>query len=938
MLLNLIKKTFDIREGEFRISFFMLAYIFLIIASLLIIKPTVNALFLSELGVEDLPIAFLLVAFTAILSSFFYSKALTKFSLKKIIRFTLSVSIILVILLALLLRFNYLNNWMLYFFYVWVAIHAVLSASQFWVMANLVYNPREAKRLFGFIGSGAILGGIFGGYLTSLLAPIIGNENVIFIAAIFLGICIYLLDKIWKARVVKLNTFKQKKRTGVREVKSIVLIKNSKHLTYLAGIVGISVIVAKLVDYLFSDFASATISDPDELTSFFAFWFSTFNLVSLLIQLFFTQKVVGIWGVGFSLLLLPLGIFIGGIVFFIFPELGVIIFIKAVDGTLKQSIHKSATELLALPLSFDLKNKTKSFIDVVVDSVATGIAGFILIFAIKGLELPTFYITSIIILLVGVWVFFIYKVRKEYFQTFRENLAEMANIKLKDTKTTTKNVSVIEGMKSVFKMGSEGQILFMLGKLHEINDKRFFNDVQGLLSHSSVKVKTAAIQNLYFLNNAAVVSQAPELLEYDDEDLVEATLAYLLLHAEKNEEIIFDAYLDHEKPLIANTALLCLARESRDNYSLRTSYNLEARIENEIAFIQKNTLEIERLQILLKTIGAANILKFHYLIVENLKHKNIEVRDTAIVAAGITVNPDFIPLLLNYLRDKITRKLAIDALYNYGNQLMPKLVEMVKNHTITIETSRFIPFVLKAFQSQDAVRFLFQLLEDKDLAVRLEAIRALSDLKSEFPNLRFTNTKIVSSIYDECKLYHNTLSAMHTQIIVSYRNRKKSKEIISIEEKEARGALLELLERRLDAGLERIFKLLGLKYKQNDINIAYAGLTSERQEARTNAIEFLDNLLSGELKRKLLPIIESSGVDVTSEDMISQFKQKVLSEMECFQLLLDANDQKLKLAVFFLIGKQKDAKYIPLLENYINSENYKIKTFAVNAKAELDVI
>ncbi|WFO17576.1 hypothetical protein M601_007950 [Cellulophaga baltica 4] len=54
-------------------------------------------------------------------------------------------------------------------------------------MANLVYNAREAKRLFGFIGSGAILGGILGGYLTSLLAPLIGNENVIFIAALFLG-------------------------------------------------------------------------------------------------------------------------------------------------------------------------------------------------------------------------------------------------------------------------------------------------------------------------------------------------------------------------------------------------------------------------------------------------------------------------------------------------------------------------------------------------------------------------------------------------------------------------------------------------------------------------------------------------------------------------------------------------------------------------------
>lgn len=936
MLLKLIKRTFDIREGEFKISFLMLAYIFLIIASLLIIKPTVNALFLSQLGVENLPIAFLLVAVIAMFSSYFYSKALANSSLKRIIKFTLLTSIFLIVLLAILLRFNFLNKWMLFFFYVWVAIHAVLSASQFWVMANLVYNPREAKRLFGFIGSGAILGGIFGGYLTSLLAPLIGNENVIFIAAIFLAFCIPILSKIWKERVIVLNNFKRKKRTSIREDRSIILIKNSKHLTYLAGIVGISVIVAKLVDYLFSDFASSIIKDPDELTAFFAFWFSTFNLLSLLVQLFFTQKVVGIWGVGFSLMLLPFGIFLGGILFFILPELSVIIFIKAVDGTLKQSIHKSATELLALPLPFDLKNKTKSFIDVVVDSVATGLAGFILIFAVQGLDLPTMFITGIIILFVGVWGFFIYKVRKEYFQTFRENLAEMANVKPKENqKNNTKNFSAVDGMKSVFKTGTESQILFMLGKLQEINDKRFLNDVQELLSHPSLKVRTAAIQNLYFLNNSSITSKVTDLLNSNDEELLVATLAYLLLHASKQEEIVFNSYLDDEKPLLAATALLCLARESRDNYSLRETYCLKDRIDKEIDYVSAHIDDFERLKLLLKIIGWANLPEYYYIIQKYLKHQSEEVKEVAIKASGLTINPDFIIPLVNFLPKKKTRKLVIESLLNFGNQLLPTLLKIVKEEKITLETARFIPLVLKAFNTQEAVRYLFHLLENKDLGIRLEAIRALSDLKTESPNLTFNKTKVVASIFEECRLYHTTLSAMHTQIIISYRNRKKTKEAISIEERDARASLLELLERRLDAGLERIFKLLGLKYKQNDIEIAYAGLVSDKQEARANAIEFLDNLLSGELKKKLLPIIESSAIDVTSEEVIHQFKQKIPTEIECFKMLLDANDQKLKLAVFYLIGKQKDKKYIPLIQKYSTSEDYKVKTFATNALDEL---
>ena len=281
---------------------------------------------------------------------------------------------------------------------------------------------REAKRLFGFIGSGAILGGIFGGYLTSILAPIIGNDNLFFLAIAILILCIPLLQVIWQLRVEKLNLFKVQNRRGNDADKPLWLIRNSKHLTYLASILGISVLVAKLVDYQFSDFASAAILDPDELTAFFAFWFSTFNLLSLAIQLFVTHRVVGVWGVGFSMLLLPLGILAGCLLFLVFPELAVIIFIKAVDGSLKQSVNKSAMELLALPLPFELKNKTKSYIDVVVDSFATGIAGFILIFLVRGLNLPSVYITGIIIILLILWIYFVYKVRNEYFQTFRDNL------------------------------------------------------------------------------------------------------------------------------------------------------------------------------------------------------------------------------------------------------------------------------------------------------------------------------------------------------------------------------------------------------------------------------------------------------------------------------------------------------------------------------------
>ncbi|APQ18081.1 hypothetical protein [Maribacter hydrothermalis] len=931
MVEKLIKKIFDVREGEFKVSLWMLAYIFLVIAVLLIIKPTVNALFLSELGIEQLPFAFLLVAITAVTTSYFYSKAVSRFPLKKVIEITIVSSILILIGLGILLSLHVVSGVLLYFFYIWVAIYAVLSASQFWVLANLVFNIREAKRLFGFIGSGAIIGGIFGGYLTSILAPLIGNENLMFVAALLLFFCIPLLRKIWHIRVKKNGSIKKHKNLASNTEPPLKLILKSKHLTYIASIVAVSVVVAKLVDYLFSEFASSAITDADELTSFFAFWFSTFNLLSLVIQLFFTHRIVGIWGVGFSLLLLPMGIFGGSILFLMLPELSAVVVIKAMDGILKQSIHKSASELLTLPLPFDLKNRTKSFIDVVVDSLATGIAGCLLIFVVRGLDLPSFYIGILIIVLVCLWLYFIYKVRIEYYKTFRTNLELLTNSFKKTKKIATTKESVVAGMRSVFKKGSEEQILFMLDKLMEINDRRFAEDVELLLDHPSNKVKLSAIQNLYYLNFKSMTAEVSELLKIDDHDLTIATLAYILSFSHKDKSFVFDAYLEDSNKRISSAALYCLAREAKNNHSLKQRYSLLDRISKALDNSKKNIEDIPYTETVIEILGVANMPIYHNTLLEFLKNKNEEIVKTTIKSIGTTMDPSLGQHIIPYLEQKRYRPAVIEAFKQYGPHILPLLRKNVQERLQSLSVIRFIPMAMQSFYSKEAVHHLLAILKDNDLTVRLEVVRALSAIRASHPQLKFNRYKVVSVIFDECKLHHQTLSSMHTQIIISYRNRTKSKKEIGDAERNARTSLLELLERRLDSGLERIFKLLGLRYQQNDVAIAYEGLLSQKQEAQHNAIEFLDNLLTGELKRKLLPIIEETALDISSEEELQKIKHKIPTELECFRLLLLGNDLKIKLAVLFLIAQQKEPRYLGIVESHLNDTDPKVRSFALDA-------
>ena len=55
-------------------------------------------------------------------------------------------------------------------FYLFGLIIGILLISQFWTLANDVYDPRQAKRIFGFIGAGASLGGFAGATMTSTLS------------------------------------------------------------------------------------------------------------------------------------------------------------------------------------------------------------------------------------------------------------------------------------------------------------------------------------------------------------------------------------------------------------------------------------------------------------------------------------------------------------------------------------------------------------------------------------------------------------------------------------------------------------------------------------------------------------------------------------------------------------------------------------------------
>ncbi len=361
-------------------TFLLSAYIFLTISTLMIIKPVRNSLFISTFGVSQLPYAFIAVALAAAMFIHFYSGFSAKARLTQVISSTLVVSIAGFLAFWFFLSSNKISNSpLVYVFYVVGAIWGVVTVSQFWLLANEVFDARQARRLFSILGAASIAGSITGGYLTNFLAPLTGTNNLLLVCASFLVVCMIILFVIQNRHREDVQRHRERAREkpvqnrGAR-LSTFQIVKSSRHLKYTSGVVGISVIVANLIDYQYSAIAAETIQNEDALTAFFGFWLSTLSIGSLAIQFFLTGRVLKSFGAGASLLFLPIGILFGSCILLITPALWAATLAKVGDGSFKQSINKAGVELLSIPIPPSVKKQGKAFIDVFVDSLATGLA------------------------------------------------------------------------------------------------------------------------------------------------------------------------------------------------------------------------------------------------------------------------------------------------------------------------------------------------------------------------------------------------------------------------------------------------------------------------------------------------------------------------------------------------------------------------------------
>lgn len=322
--------------------------------------------------------------------------------------------------------------WVKICFFFYVDAFITLMVVLFFSYMSDLFNPNEAKKYYGIIGMGGLLGGVVGSAVSGWAGPILGN-NIIFAVTLFLlPVCFIVryLRHVLPPAPTKYACSPDGKTKWQRFSEGIILVFRTRYLFAIVLIVGIYEVVSTNLDYQFNFASSQAFSDPTQMASYQAKVAFYANLASLFVQLILTTWILRSKGVMTALLVLPVTLLLGSAAFFLMPMLGIISLTVGSDNALSNSINQISKEILYVPLDSVARFKSKAFIDMFVLRGAKALAGAILLTYTLYLSKHGFtnrFLLGINLSITLVWIMavvYVAKVFNEYVQA--ESPAEEA--------------------------------------------------------------------------------------------------------------------------------------------------------------------------------------------------------------------------------------------------------------------------------------------------------------------------------------------------------------------------------------------------------------------------------------------------------------------------------------------------------------------------------
>jgi ATP:ADP antiporter, AAA family len=888
---RLLSPIVQVRREEALTVFLMFAYSFLAMTSYNIVQPITRSQFIRDLGADNLPYVLFGAGIVIGVLMQGYSRVVALVPQRWIIPVTqLTLTGFLVVFWAL---FQTGQAWVSVAFYLFGLLLAVLLISQFWTLANDIYDPRQAKRLFGFIGGGASLGGMTGAGLTALIAEAVGTNTLLLWSAGILGACAALVIVIFRvARPTgagALDVVKEEQGVGGKE--AFRLLREMPQLQLIAALIAFASLGALVIDQQLNMAAQAFKgqAQTDAITGFLAavrFWVSAAGFV---IQVWLTSRIHRLLGIGFALLVLPTGLGLTAVLILLTGALWAPAIATMLDRGLRYTLDKTTREILFLPLPSDVKYRAKPFVDVTVDRLARGLGAVVLLVLIKpwGLGLAWHHLSIASLVLVAAWFVLAARARRAYLTAFRQSI-ERREVQPSEVRLSGADLSTIETLVQELANPDAARVVYAIDVLESLDKRNLVTPL--LLYHEAPEVRERALRALGGAQRPQAAEWLPQIRRLLDDDVPSVRAAAIrAIGAIGNE----DAYAlarpmtnDRNSRIRATAAVVLAGSDAHGDVMLA-----EATLLDLCADTGEQGREARR-DVAAAIRGIANP-RFRRLLIPLLYDPDPAIAGTAMRSVQEAGASDFlfVPTLVALLRHRQLKGRARDVLVSYGEQVIEPLAHFLRDREEDIWVRRHIPATLARIPSQRTVDVLVEALADPDGFLRFKAIAGLERLRQSDAELAFPREPIEKQAVREANQFFTYLS-LHDNLF-------------------RRGGLApdsllgQALEQKMDRSRRRAYRLLSLIYPWKDVAAVQWTMERGDAKARASASEYLDNVLTGELRRRLMPLIEDLPIDEKVRRANVLVKTRPRDVEETLLQLINDEDQVVAASAIDLVRQAK---------------------------------
>jgi AAA family ATP:ADP antiporter len=753
--------------------------------------------------------------------------------------------------------FQYSWQWMPYVLYVWISIAYVMTVSQFWSFSNHVLDPRQAKRLFGFIGAGGLLGGVAGGQVSRIVSAAVDTRSVFIVAAVILmaaASLIYVVHRlrpsIHEAVGGSAGLAKLKEARG-----GFVIIRQSRHLQLIAAVMLLTVVVAVMVDQQFNWAAEQAAEGLRDLTAFFGNMYSIMGISAFIFQLVFTARIHRILGVGVAMRILPVtmamgtgALFVTAAIFppalLVWPAIG----LKIGENGLRYSLDQATRELLFLPVPSKARIKAKAYIDVFVQRGSKGVAAILLLPFAFGL-LSAVQIGWISLALIGIWLAVIATTHREYVRSFREGMKKRSV----DTEVPI-NLSDVTTLEILIQSLGSPDSRQVLHSLEILNRNGKGNLVPPLLLyHDNPEVRRETLSVLAEVRRHDAAGLVERRLRDDDPDVRAEAIRVLAGLQGRNVCDLMLPRLNEADPGIRAAAVACLANHC-DPGMVDSSADVLADL------LSDGSPEVRAEAA--KALGAISEPRFQGQLVQLLYDPDPLVVRRSIEAVRRRVdrdgyNPIYVSTLISLLQRRRVKHDAREALVAFGTQAVPALAHFMNDPDETLWVRRALPKTLSRISTIEATRALMDCLgQPADRFLRKKLIESIGSLPSEMRD-DIEETKIHDQIAAETRRYLQALAELHSMGLE--RKARLEGPLVKWDRDTIEPDLVDkLLAERLEDHFNNLFGLLAIVHTPRHIWAAHRSLSSGQRALRTHALEYLDNTLVGDTKRNTFAVIDDT--------------------------------------------------------------------------------